>query len=94
MCRKPQRESNNQKYFGYEEVPGHVCMKEPFPPSTHDTNKDVKFVMFVMLDVVSIPATLCSVTLCSIMASSELVPTGSEGAAASTLTCCPVPKCT
>lgn len=38
-------------------------MKEPFPPSTQDTNPDVTFVMFVMLDAVSIPAILCSVLL-------------------------------
>lgn len=82
-CKTPQnsKRKHNQKYLGYEEIPGHVCMKEPFPPRAHDTNTDVRFVMFLMLDVVSIPAILCSVTPCSIMASSELVPTGSEHAA-------------
>lgn len=86
------KRNHNQKYLGYEEGPGHVCMKEPFPPNTHETNTDVRFVMSVILDVISIPAILCSfaVTLCSTIASSGLVPAGSEHAAASPLTCCPI----
>lgn len=42
------KRKHNQKYLGCEEIPGHVCMKEPFPPSTHEQT--------LMLDVVSIPA--------------------------------------
>lgn len=95
-CKTPQnsKRKHNQKYLGYEEIPGHVCMKEPFPPRTHDTNTDVRFVMFLMLDVVSIPAILCSVLL---LCSHSLLHHGKFRACpnrqwtcscASTLTCC------
>lgn len=71
------KRKHNQKYLGYEEVPGHVCMKEPFQPSTHDTNTNVRFVMCLMLDVVPSLLSLCSVLL---LCSHSLLYHGKPGA--------------
>lgn len=39
------KRKHNQKYLGYEEIPGYVCMKEPFP--------QVLMTEILMLDVCS-----------------------------------------